>query len=257
LGTAQTLIAEAAKHVGYVEGKGKNNIFGKWYGANGGAWCAQFVSYCMFHSDNGPLIKGAQTAKGYAWCDNGVKHFKKNKAWFAVGKAQPGDIIFFDWNHDGGANHTGIVVKLDAKNKRVQTIEGNTSSKDHSNGGTVAKQWRNFSVVLGVGRPAYPVEAPVTPPVATVTVPNGAVTPVEPVVAPAPVVVAPPVVKAFTALKKGSKGSAVKAVQAKLKITADGDFGPITEKAVKAYQTKKGIVVTGVVNEETWKRLGL
>lgn len=82
-------------------------------------------------------------------------------------------------------------------------------------------------------------------------------TPVTPVEAPTPVqpiVVAP---KAFEPLKKGSNGSAVKKLQTALKVTADGDFGPITEKAVKAYQTKKGIVVTGVVDETTWKRLGL
>jgi hypothetical protein len=83
------------------------------------------------------------------------------------------------------------------------------------------------------------------------------VTPVEPVVTPEPVIVTPSVIKAFTSLKKGSKGSAVKSLQTALKITADGDFGPITEKAVKAYQLKKGITVTGVVDETTWKRLGL
>ena len=83
------------------------------------------------------------------------------------------------------------------------------------------------------------------------------VTVVEPVVTPEPVVVAPVAPKAFTSLKKGSKGSAVKSLQTALKITADGDFGPITEKAVKAYQLKKGITVTGVVDETTWKRLGL
>jgi peptidoglycan hydrolase-like protein with peptidoglycan-binding domain len=58
-------------------------------------------------------------------------------------------------------------------------------------------------------------------------------------------------------LKKGSKGGAVKSLQTALKITADGDFGPITEKAVKAYQTKKGLPVTGIADETTWKRLGL
>jgi murein DD-endopeptidase MepM/ murein hydrolase activator NlpD len=92
-----------------------------------------------------------------------------------------------------------------------------------------------------------PVEVPVEAPV----------TVVEPVVAPEPVVVTPPVTKAFVNLKNGSKGSDVKKLQTALKVTADGDFGPITEKAVKAYQTKKGITVTGVVDETTWKRLGL
>jgi murein DD-endopeptidase MepM/ murein hydrolase activator NlpD len=92
-----------------------------------------------------------------------------------------------------------------------------------------------------------PVEVPVEAPV----------TPVEPVSTPEPAIVTPAVIKAFVSLKKGSKGGAVKSLQTALKITADGDFGPITEKAVKAYQTKKGIVATGVVDETTWKRLGL
>jgi murein DD-endopeptidase MepM/ murein hydrolase activator NlpD len=92
-----------------------------------------------------------------------------------------------------------------------------------------------------------------TTPVAT----EAPVTPVEPVVAPQAAIVTPPVIKAFVSLKKGSKGSAVKSLQTALKITADGDFGPITEKAVKAYQTKKGLPVTGIADESTWKRLGL
>jgi murein L,D-transpeptidase YcbB/YkuD len=87
--------------------------------------------------------------------------------------------------------------------------------------------------------------------------PKAPVKPVEPVATPKPAIVTPSVTKAFVSLKKGSKGSAVKSLQTALKITADGDFGPITEKAVKAYQTKKGITVTGVVDETTWKRLGL
>ena len=39
-------------------------------------------------------------------------------------------------------------------------------------------------------------------------------------------------------LKKGSKGESVRTLQVFLKITVDGDFGPKTENAVKAYQKK-------------------
>ena len=39
-------------------------------------------------------------------------------------------------------------------------------------------------------------------------------------------------------LKLGSKGEEVKALQSKLGIAADGDFGPGTEKIVKEWQTK-------------------
>jgi len=39
-------------------------------------------------------------------------------------------------------------------------------------------------------------------------------------------------------------------------VTVDGDFGPITETAVKAFQKKCGVSQDGVVGGETWPRLG-
>jgi murein DD-endopeptidase MepM/ murein hydrolase activator NlpD len=62
-------------------------------------------------------------------------------------------------------------------------------------------------------------------------------------------------VNTFTELKEGSKGAQVKKLQTLLKITSDGIFGPITKKTVIAYQNKKGIKATGIVDLETWERL--
>ena len=42
-------------------------------------------------------------------------------------------------------------------------------------------------------------------------------------------------------LKIGSKSEDVKKLQAKLGLGADGDFGPGTDKAVKAWQTANGL----------------
>jgi LAS superfamily LD-carboxypeptidase LdcB len=56
-------------------------------------------------------------------------------------------------------------------------------------------------------------------------------------------------------LKKGSKGENVKKVQRTIKTTVDGDFGPQTEKAVKAWQKARGLAVTGVVDAKTWKAM--
>lgn len=150
------VIQEAKKHVGYVEGPNKDNIFGKWFGANHTAWCAEFVSYCINHAGYGKLIAGAQTAKGSASCGAFITFFKKKKAWHNVKDAVMGDLVFFDWNHDGEQDHVGIVVKNDPAKKVVHTIEGNTSDASHSNGGVVMARVRNYSVIMGVGRPAYP-----------------------------------------------------------------------------------------------------
>jgi putative chitinase len=54
-----------------------------------------------------------------------------------------------------------------------------------------------------------------------------------------------------TVLRVGSKGELVKKMQAVLGVTADGDFGPGTERAVKAWQTSKGLTADGVVGPKT------
>lgn len=56
-------------------------------------------------------------------------------------------------------------------------------------------------------------------------------------------------------LKVGSKGNDVKTLQTKLKITVDGHFGPLTEKAVEKYQLAKGLPCTGVVDNDMWSLL--
>jgi peptidoglycan hydrolase-like protein with peptidoglycan-binding domain len=37
--------------------------------------------------------------------------------------------------------------------------------------------------------------------------------------------------------------------------TVDGNFGPNTTKATKAFQTKKGLSPDGIIGEATWKAL--
>jgi peptidoglycan hydrolase-like protein with peptidoglycan-binding domain len=66
---------------------------------------------------------------------------------------------------------------------------------------------------------------------------------------------ATPVKKEFKPLKLGAKGDSVKKVQELLGIKADGDFGAGTEKAVKSFQKKFGIPVTGIVDAKTLKAL--
>ena len=56
-------------------------------------------------------------------------------------------------------------------------------------------------------------------------------------------------------LRRGSKGAEVKDLQNALKIKGDGDFGPATERAVKAFQLQRGIEADGVVGFYTWKAI--
>jgi len=56
-------------------------------------------------------------------------------------------------------------------------------------------------------------------------------------------------------LKVGSKGEDVKKLQEKLGTTADGDFGPGTEKLVKEWQSANGLTADGLVGDGTWTKM--
>ena len=56
-------------------------------------------------------------------------------------------------------------------------------------------------------------------------------------------------------LKVGSKGDDVKKLQEKLGLTADGSFGPNTEKKVKEWQTTNGLTADGLVGDGTWAKM--
>ncbi|MDH3729653.1 MAG: peptidoglycan-binding protein [Acidimicrobiia bacterium] len=62
--------------------------------------------------------------------------------------------------------------------------------------------------------------------------------------------------------RSGSSGAAVRDIQARLGvlgfdigIDAEGEFGSSTEKAVKAFQTKRGLDADGIVGPDTWRDL--
>jgi cell wall-associated NlpC family hydrolase len=56
-------------------------------------------------------------------------------------------------------------------------------------------------------------------------------------------------------LKLGSRGPAVARVQRALGIRADGDFGPKTKRAVRAFQKRHGLLVDGEVGPKTRRAL--
>lgn len=58
-------------------------------------------------------------------------------------------------------------------------------------------------------------------------------------------------------LRKGSKGEWVKKMQKVLGTTPDGDFGPGTERAVKAWQAKNGLTADGIVGPKTLAAMGI
>lgn len=64
-----------------------------------------------------------------------------------------------------------------------------------------------------------------------------------------------PAGKARPTLRRGATGELVKEVQEKIGVTQDGDFGSITEAALRAFQRDHNLVPDGIVGPKTWKIL--
>jgi hypothetical protein len=267
-GSVEAIIEIAKKEVGTIEGPKDNETkYGKWTGMNFQPWCQSFVSWCAFTSGLDPkkYPKSASTVAASDW-------FKKNNRWADARNDEPtpGDWIYFDFPEDGvnRISHVGICIKNNG-NGTIQVIEGNTSGTakgDQRNGGMCVEKTRAYvkenklkliNGIVGWGRPVYAGEEnlPLLSKVGSSDVPVKTTTPV---VTKTTAPVAKPVTKevaVFKPLKNGSKGDLVKQIQKSLKLKVDGQFGPGTEKAVKAFQLSKNLSATGIVDSNTFKAI--
>jgi hypothetical protein len=259
-GSLEAIIEVAKKEVGTIEGPKDNETkYGKWTGANFLPWCQSFVSWCAFTAglDAKKYPKTAATVAASDW-------FKKNNRWADARNDDPtpGDWIYFDFPDDGvnRISHVGLCIKNNGDGT-IQVIEGNTSGTakgDQRNGGMCVEKTRAYvknnkkkliNAVVGWGRPVYAGEENL-PLLSKVGSSDAPAAPAKPAAPKAPAAPAQ-----FVDLKVGAKGQKVKVVQTALKLKADGEFGPATEKAVKAYQKAKGLPETGIVDQKTFKAL--
>lgn len=87
------------------------------------------------------------------YCPTMDRQAVKKKMAVPWGSHRFGDIILFDFNKNGIADHTGLV--LDKAGTTVYTIEGNTGAGSNTNGGQVQIRPRTRSTVRRFVRPKY------------------------------------------------------------------------------------------------------
>lgn len=153
----EKIIEIATAELGVKEYPANSNKtkYGEWFGVNGVAWCAQFVSWV--YDRGGFPLGNIGFPKGYAGCATGVIHFTKKGQ--VTKNPEPGDIVFYDWNKDKKSDHTGIFVRwIDKEKGTFEAIEGNTSMSNQSNGGIVMLRVRNISLVLVFANPLNQME---------------------------------------------------------------------------------------------------
>lgn len=234
-GSADAVLDQARRFIGVREDPmGSNRTsFGVQFGMNAVAWCAIFVS-CLFQNINALLACLGKHSYTPEWAQ------VFNRAGRLDMSPRKGDVAFMALHGPSfegrwrGIHHVGVVETV-RPDGRLVTIEGNVSDQ-------VQRVVRAMSAFAGFGHPDYDASAvPVTPP-----------TP-----APAPGGPAYP----GKELRKGSRGSSVRLVQARLNelmgagLAVDGDFGPLTHSAVRRFQAARRIAVDGIVGPQTWGKL--
>lgn len=162
---AEDLITVASSQIGYAEST-KNFIYdeednqqgytryGAWYGAPYAEWCAMFVSFCLNYAGI-PSSAFPYNASCPAWVSqlSGLGMYRSAGGY----DPQPGDIIFFEEDGDGLADHVGIVS--DVTDGSVTVIEGNCNKQ------VMRKTYsRSDGRITGYGvlpeNPAHPKEVP-------------------------------------------------------------------------------------------------
>lgn len=136
------IIEIAAAEIGIAENPdGSNKVkyntwfYGKEVSGHAFSWCGVFVSW-VFAAAGIPLGV-IDFRRGFASCYYAVTNVHK---WgHIVTIPQPGDVVFFDWDGNGVYDHTGIFVR-DLGKGVFEAIEGNTSFKNDSNGGSVMRR---------------------------------------------------------------------------------------------------------------------
>lgn len=160
--TASKALAWAASQIGYSRWDDPlpGSVYGRWYAERHGAYygesgvpfCAMFASWCLTDDDGNSVIPGGD----FAYVPYGISAARAAGQLVDPSNAAPGDLICFDWDGDGVADHIGLVEAN--YGSWVQTIEGNTSSGavgSQSNGGGVYRRSRDWDSVCAVIRPSY------------------------------------------------------------------------------------------------------
>lgn len=155
MSSAERLLALARQEIGTSERPaGSGNVkyntayYGRAVGGRGYAWCAVFLWWLFQRAGLSRLYyDGGRTAYVPA-----LLAWAERKGW-TVKQPRPGDLICFDFNGNGTADHIGICEHWDGA--CVTTIDGNTGAASQANGGCVMRRCRSGRYIVGVIRPPY------------------------------------------------------------------------------------------------------
>jgi peptidoglycan hydrolase-like protein with peptidoglycan-binding domain len=184
------------------------------------SWCGLFAGYCLAMNGIRPPYNPKVDVESFLW----ARAWLKFGTQVATGGEQLGDILVFDFG--GGDSHVTQYDGVSGSN--YLCLGGNQSD---------AVNVQSYPKTKCIGIRRSPLAGAVAQPAS-----SGAAPALDPSLA--------------VELQSGAVGAAVIQLQTLLGgIAADGEFGPDTDAAVRAYQAAHGLEVDGVAGPETWGSL--
>lgn len=261
--TAKKILKKAVSQLGTKENpSGSNTVkyntlfYGRKVSGSAYPWCCVFVWWVFKKCGASKLFCEGQKV---AYCPTVESWGLRNN--LLVNKPKAGDLVLFEFNKAGRANHIGILESVN-KDGTYTTIEGNTGVGNDANGGCVMRRQRTLGQIRCFIRPNYDkpkkkVADEYTKKEFIKDVQKACGAKVDGVAG------SETLSKTVTlSVNKNRKHDAVLAVQKRLNALGyacktDGVYGKKTKTAVKKFQKSKGCVVDGIItaNEKTWKKL--
>lgn len=150
----QKALAWLSQHLGDKESPPNSNHIAwasEWYGVIG-PWCAMAVTRAYVQVGSKTFKRGSH----YAYVPYIVADARAGRNNLTITRSpQPGDLVCFDWERNGVADHIGLFEKWTRPQVEFTAVEGNTATGNDSNGGSVMRRTRNISQVqafVHVGR---------------------------------------------------------------------------------------------------------
>lgn len=111
------------------------------------AWCADFVKMALYEGvGEENLPDWYKNIDNKAYCPTIQAHAQGHE--ISAEDAQMGDIVLYDWDGDGSADHVGLFVDNGDGSSTITAIEGNTSGEGGSS--CVEEKARDRSTILGI-----------------------------------------------------------------------------------------------------------
>lgn len=205
------------------------------------AWCAAFVVVCAKEANCSEIVPRSTSCNDIISWYSKRGRFTRDKS-----RVEIGWFPTYDWdvnpNEYRPADHIGIVIDYD--DTYIWVIEGNKGNdyNDKTKVG-IRKIERDSKYIYGYCMPEFNDDNSEQP---------------------VPAHEDKPIKVDLLEIEKGSTGPVVETLQFLLKykfglnlgeVPVDGEFGELTEKAVKSVQTDAKIDVDGIVGSDTWKAI--